>query len=137
MSLTMFQRRIFFTLDCLALSSIFYLFIFLKMSDLHLVPEGFDKKRTVWKGCVKNHLKIFLIILCGIPYTQKDHLCFYKNSTNQTFISNSSKVVYFRKHLSCQVQHLQKTTFPLPLNVPYTCKTITFAVGTIAESLHT
>ena len=44
----------------------FYLF-----KNVRFASEGFDKKRTVWKGCVKNHLKIFLIILCGIPYTQR------------------------------------------------------------------
>ena len=34
-------------LSKLALSSIFYLFIFLRISDLHLAPEVFNKKQTV------------------------------------------------------------------------------------------
>ena len=31
-------------------------------------------------------------------YTEKDHICFYKNSTNQTLTHISKKVVYFKKH---------------------------------------
>ena len=42
-----------------------------KLSDLHLVPEDLNKKQTVSKKCVKNHLKIFKIKLCGIPHTRK------------------------------------------------------------------
>ena len=42
------EKKIFHSrLSKLALSSIFYLFIFLRISDLHLAPEVFNKKQTV------------------------------------------------------------------------------------------
>ena len=50
---------------------------------------------------------------------------------------NQQQIVYYKRHLACKVEHLQKTTFLLPLNVPYNCKTIKFAVGTRSKSLHT
>ena len=53
--------------------------------------------------CQKSFENILNYIMRNSVYTEKDHLYFYKNSTNQTFISNSSKVVYFRKHFACQV----------------------------------
>ena len=31
---------------------------------------------------------------------EKDHLCYYKNSTNQTFTLIRSKTVYFNKYLT-------------------------------------
>ena len=33
-------------------------------------------------------------------HAEKDHLCFYKNSTNQTFAFIRSKVAYFNKYLT-------------------------------------
>ena len=44
---------------------------------------------------------------------EKDHICFHKISKNQTFTSR--KVVYFKRYLTYQVQHPQKTKFLLPL----------------------
>ena len=36
-----------------------------------------------------------------MPHThKKDHLCFYKNSTNQTFCFINNKVVLFKNHVS-------------------------------------
>ena len=86
----------------------------------------------------KNHLKIFLIKLCGILHAhRKDNFCFYKYFTNQTFTFISSKVVYVKKHLAYQLYHLEKANFLLPLNILYRGQTIKLAVGTIAEPLHT
>ena len=48
-------------------------------------------------NCVKNHLKIFLIKSCGILH-KKYHLCFCKNTKNETFTHISNK-----KHLTCTV----------------------------------
>ena len=92
----------------LALNSIFLLFYLNEKYQIciHLVPEDSNKKQIILKNCVKDHLKIFLIRLCKIPYARrKMYLCFYKKSTNQTFAWISSKVVYIKKHLACQVQH--------------------------------
>ena len=85
------------------------------------------------KELCKNHLKIFLITLCGILHARrKDHFCFYKYFTNQTFTFINSKVVYVKKHLTYQV-----IKFLLSLNVLYRGQTIKLAVGTMAEPLHT
>ena len=76
----------------------------------------------VLKNFVKTHLKIFFTKLYGIPHTRrKDRLCFHKNSTNQIFIFINSKAVYFKKHLTYQVEQPWETKFPLPLNIPYHC----------------
>ena len=76
--------------------------------------------------------------LCGILHARrKDHFCFYKYFTNQTFTFINSKVVYVKKHLAYQVYHLEKTKFLLSLNVLYRNQTINFAVETMAEPLHT
>ena len=70
------------------------------MSDLHLTLEHAHMKQNYNKELCKNHFKMkyaeFHI------HTQKDHLCFSKNSPNQTFLI-SSKVVYFKKHLAYQL----------------------------------
>ena len=95
-------------------------------------------KKDSMKELCKNHLKIFLIKLCGILHARrKDHFCFYKYFTNQTFTFINSKVVYVKKHLAYQVYHLDKTKFLLPLNVLYRHQTIKLAVGTMAEPLRT
>ena len=60
-------------------------------------------------------------------HAEKDHLCFYKNFTNQAFIFISSKLVYFKK----------KWKFPLSLNAPYRHQTIDQAVGARAEPFYT
>ena len=52
-------------------------------------------------------------------HTENNHLCFNKNSTNQTVTFTSSKVIYCNKHLTYQVQHPQKTSVPFQLNVLY------------------
>ena len=57
--------------------------------------------------------------------------------TLQTKLLPYSKVVYFKKHLAYQVQHLWETKFPLPMNVHYHHQTIKLAVGAIVEPLHT
>ena len=41
-------------------------------------------------------------------HAEKDHLYFYKNSTNQTLIFNSSKVVYFRSISNIKYSTLKK-----------------------------
>ena len=90
-------------------------------------------KEDSMKELCKNHLKIFLITLCGILHARrKDHFCFYKYFTNQTFTFINSKVVYVKKHLTYQV-----IKFLLSLNVLYRGQTIKLAVGTMAEPLHT
>ena len=95
-------------------------------------------KKESMKELCKNHLKIFLIKLCGILHARrKDHFCFYKYFTNQTFTFINSKVVYVKKHLAYQVYHLEKTKFLLSLNVLYRGQTIKLAIGTMAEPLHT
>ena len=95
-------------------------------------------KKDSMKELRKNHLKIFLINLCGILHARrKDHFWFYKYFTNQTFTFINSKVVYVKKHLAYQVYHLDKTKFLLPLNVLYRHQTIKLAVGTMAEPLRT
>ena len=76
--------------------------------------------------------------LCGILHARrKDHFCFYKYFTNQTFTFTNSKVVYVKTHLAYQVYQLEKTKFLLSLNVLYHNQTINFAVGTMAKPLHT
>ena len=76
--------------------------------------------------------------LCVILHARrKDHFCFYKYFTSQTFTFINSKAVYVKKHLTYQVYHLEKTKFILPLNVLYRGQTIKLAVGTMAEPLHT
>ena len=62
------------------------------------VKELLNVEQTAFKGCVKNHSKIFLNYVEFRTHAEKDHLCFYRNSC-QTFIFASSKVVYFKKHL--------------------------------------
>ena len=64
-------------------------------------------------------------------------ILFYKYFTNQTFTFINSKVVYVKKHLACEVHHLEKIKFLLSLNVLYRGQTIKLAVGTMAEPLHT
>ena len=52
----------------------------------------------VWKNCVKNLSKIKYVEFR--IYALKDHLYFYKNSTNQTFSFICNKVIYFEKHFA-------------------------------------
>ena len=40
-------------------------------------------------------------------HAEKDHICFYKNPTNQTFTFVSSKVVYVKKH---RISHIKYST---------------------------
>ena len=73
-------------------------------NDIFL-PFYLNEKTFIKKNCIKklekNHLKISLIIYVELHiYTEKDHLCFYKNSGNQTFTFISSKLVYFSKHVT-------------------------------------
>ena len=90
------------------------------------------------KELCKNHLKIFLIKLCGILHARrKDHFCFYKYFTNQIFTFINSKVVFVKNHLTYQIYHLEKTKFLRALDVLYRGQTIKLAVGTMAEPLHT
>ena len=69
-------------------------------------------------------------------YTEKDNLCFDKNSTNQILIFISSKVVYFKNFWHIDYSTHRKRSAPL-LNVPYHRQTIKPAVGAMAEPLHT
>ena len=95
-------------------------------------------KKDSMKELCKNYLKIFVIKLRGILHAcRKDHFCFYKYFTNQTFTFINSKVVYVKTHLAYQLYYLEKTNFLLSLNIPYRGQTIKLAVGTIAEPLHT
>ena len=116
----------------------FILFLSYGTTYLYLVPEYFYEKKDSMKELYKNHLKIFLIKLCGILHARrKDHFCFFKYFTNQTFTFINSKVVHVKKHLAYQVYHLEKTKFLLSLNVLHRGQTIKLAVGTMAEPLHT
>ena len=54
------------------------------------------------KEIVKNHSKINCVKYH--IHTENGPLCFNKKSTNQTFTFTSSKVIYFKKHLTQQVQ---------------------------------
>ena len=66
-------------------------------------------KNDSMKELCKNHLKIFLIKLCGILHgCRRDHFCFYKYFTNQTFTFIKSKVVYFENHLVIKYFTLKK-----------------------------
>ena len=55
------------------------------------------------RNCVRNHLKISYVKFR--IHAEKDLLCFYKNSANQTSIFISSKVVYFRT-----ISHIKYST---------------------------
>ena len=96
----------------------------------------FIKKRTTLNNCLKNYLKIFSInyVECHVN-TKKDHLCFHENSTIQTFIFISSKVVYFKKHL-VSIAPLENKVFTVS-NILYCRQTITLAAGAIVEPLQT
>ena len=77
---------------------------------LNLVHHGWWMKNilksmrlySTTNNCVKNHLKVNYVIF--LIHTEKDHLCFYKNS-NQTFAIISKEVVYFKKRLAYHVEH--------------------------------
>ena len=132
-TMTMFHSRSLKT----AFKGISYIFILWNNLFLSCTRILLWKKDSMKELC-KNHLKIFLIKLCGILHARrKDHFCFYKYFTNQTFTFINSKVVYVKKHLAYQVYHLEKTKFLLSLNVLYRGQTIKLAVGTMAEPLHT
>ena len=68
-------------------------------------------------------------------HAEKNHLSFYKNSTNQVFTFISRKVVL--RTILHITYSTHKKQFPLPLNVPYRRETIKLAVGIITEPLHT
>ena len=91
----------------------------------------------VLKNSVKSHLKIFVNHVVISIHIEKNHLCFYKISGNQTFTFISSKVVYFKKHVAYHVQHLQGMKFPLPLHILYRRQTISLPVGVMVEPFHT
>ena len=55
------------------------------------------------RNSVRNHLKISYVKFR--IHAEKDLLCFYKNSANQTSIFISSKVVYFRT-----ISHIKYST---------------------------
>ena len=55
------------------------------------------------RNSVRNHLKISYVKFR--IHAEKDRLCFYKNSANQTLIFISSKVVYFRT-----ISHIKYST---------------------------
>ena len=88
-------------------------------TGLHLILADFYIKKNCIKELRKNHLKINYVEFR--IHALKDHICFYKTSTNQTFIVISSKVVYF----------------PLPFDVPYRSQKIKLAVGAMTEPLLT
>ena len=68
----------------------------------------------------------------------KTYLCFYKNSTIQTFTLISSKVVYFKKHITYLAYlNPREMKCPLPLNVSNPCQTIKVAAGEMTEPVHT
>ena len=76
--------------------------------------------------------------LCRILHARrKNHFCFYRYFTSQTFTFINSTAVYVKKHLTYQVYHLEKAKFLLSLNVLYRGQTIKLAVGTMADPLHT
>ena len=107
-----------------------------KTSDLHLILDDFYKKTvTALANCVKSYLKINCMEFC--IHTEKDHLCFHKNSAYQISTFINSKVVYFKKHLTYQVYHPLETKFPQPLKVLYCHQTIKAAAGAMTELLHT
>ena len=129
-------RKIFhFRLSKMPLNSISFTCVSCrKTSDLHLILED-PLKRIALQNCVKISLKINYVVF---PiHIEKDHLCFYKNSTNQAFAFIHSKKVHFKKHLHYQVQHHWKTKFPLPLNVLYHHLTIKLAVRALVKPLYT
>ena len=101
-------------------------------SEMHLVLEKHLWIRIVLiNNCVKNLLKTNYVKFC--IHTEKDNLCFYKNSTNQilTFISN--KVVYFKS-----ISHIKHSNHRKRNALPLTChlQAVKLAVGAIAEPLH-
>ena len=77
----------------------------------------------------KNHLKINYVEISVHLY--KDHLTFYKNSTNQTSTLSTGKQLILRSISDIKIVP------SLPLNVPYQCQTIMLAEGAMAEPLHT
>ena len=68
-------------------------------------------------------------------HTEEDHLCFCKNSTNQTFALISSKLVYFKKHLTSRGP--LEVKFPLPLNILCCHQTVVFTAGPMVGPLQT
>ena len=139
MLLSGWERRKSFTLDRLRWPcyNIFFLPIFLTENHQIFILYQETSIRTVLKNSVKSHLKIFLNNVVISIHTEKNHLYFYKISTNQTFTFISSKVVYFKKHLAYQAQYLQGMKFSLPLDIPCRRQTINLAVGAMVEPFHT
>ena len=92
--------------------SIFLVFFYLTDK----ISEGFIKKNYIKELCQKSLENIFNFAEFPM-HAEKDHLCSYKNSANQTSSFISSKVVYFKKHLVSNIAP-QRMKFPLPLNIP-------------------
>ena len=80
---------------------------------LHILPFYLTEKHQICilyhKTFIKNNCikelckKSFKNIEEFHIHTEKDCLCFFKNSTNQIFIFIKGKLVYFKKHLVHQV----------------------------------
>ena len=132
------ERRKVFTLDRLR-RSCYSIFLPIFLTENHQICILYQETfiRIVLKNSVKSHLKIFLNNVVISIHAEKNNLYFYKISANQTFTFISSKVVYFKKHLANQVQHLQGMKFSLPIHIPYRRQTINLAVGAMVEPFHT
>ena len=59
----------------------------------------FYQKTFTKTNCIKDKLNYAELYI----HAEKNSLCFYKNSGNQSFTFINSKVVYFKKHLAYQV----------------------------------
>ena len=79
----------------------FYLFILLKNIRFASFIARHLWKRIVLKNCVKNNWKKKYVEFR--IHAEKDHLCFYKKSTNQTFTFISSKLVFFKSLWSTHI----------------------------------
>ena len=70
-----------------------------KKSVLHLVPEDFCEKIIVWKNCIKIIWKYSELNYAEFQIlTEMDSFSFSKISTDQTYTSLSSKLVYSIKN---------------------------------------
>ena len=101
-----------------ALNGIFLLFIPLVNIKFAFYINDFYKKRTALKKCLKNHLKILLIKLWGIPDKRwKRSFLFSWKLYKSNFCLMSSKVVYFKKHLAniARIGNEVSTAIPFPL----------------------
>ena len=138
MPLIGWERRKSFTLDRLRWPS-YGIFLAIFLTKNHQICMLYQETFIiiVLKNSVKSHLKIFVNNVVISIHVEKNHLCLYKISANQTFTFISSKVVYFKKHFAYQVQHLQGMKFPLQLHIPYKCQAISVPAGVMVEPFHT